>query len=197
MSDFGKEPWASPAVPCRLRYGSLCDHECTGGMKNVQYTPVLPIYTSVGAETCGLSSSSSSKSILSSSPSHSMIGGHSEFSVALILPVSNSINSNEVSFRPTNTLVSSPLTEVNGEMSTSSDMVNGKRWSGVEGECRTYIAPDCGSMMYVSCCSSASKCPGGCDVRTRGAKVDGAETLVVVKKDDIDHSSYPDVRLIA
>jgi len=43
-----------------------------------------------------------------------------KLSVALILLVSNLIRRREVSFRPTNTLVCSPLLDVNGDMSTNS-----------------------------------------------------------------------------
>lgn len=85
----------------------------------------------------GLEPSSSSRSIFGSWYS-SGIKGHSALSVALILPVSSSINMRDVSFLPINTLTSSLLTvDVKGDMSTSWDMENGKRWRGDEGECRT------------------------------------------------------------
>jgi len=83
----------------------------------------------------GLEPSSSSRSIFASWYSSGM-NGHSALSVAFILPVSSSINMSDVSFLPTNTLTSSLLTDVNGDMSTSWDMENGNRWSGEDGEWR-------------------------------------------------------------
>ena len=89
------------------------------------------------------SSSSRSTSWESSSKS-SGINGHSELSVAFILPVSNSINIKEVSFRPTKYLSprSCLFSEVNGDISTNSDIEKGNRCKGLEGVDMTYISPD-------------------------------------------------------
>lgn len=68
--------------------------------------------------------------------------GHSELSVAFIFPVSNSINIKEVSFLPIKTLASCSFSDVKGDISTNSDMENGKRCRGLEGVDMTYISPD-------------------------------------------------------
>lgn len=150
----------------------------------------------------GLLPSSSSRSTSwesSSSSKSSGMNGHSELSVALIFPVSNSINISEVSFLPTKYLVSCSCADVNGDISTNSDMENGNRCKGLEGVGMTYISPDCGSIMYVSCgaSSSVSGICSRCCVRTSGASDEGAETLVVVAKDDMDQREAPDVLLRA
>ena len=93
----------------------------------------------------GLLPSSSSRSTSSeSSSSKSGINGHSELRVALIFPVSNSISIKEVSFLPMKYLspCSCSVSEVNGDISTNSDIENGNRCKGLEGVDMTYISPD-------------------------------------------------------
>lgn len=90
------------------------------------------------------SSSSRSTSSESSSSSKSGINGHSELSVAFIFPVSNSINIKEVSFLPIKYLspCSCSISDVNGDISTNSDIEKGNRCKGLEGVDMTYISPD-------------------------------------------------------
>lgn len=63
-------------------------------------------------------------------------------------------------------------------MSTSCDMENGRRWRGAVGEFEvvTYISPDCGSTIYVSCAKGSSSKSGStsrCLVDTSGPRMDG------------------------
>src|SRR6267142_5763575 len=119
------------------------------------------------------STSNTSCSMASFLTSH----GHSESRTAFTRPVSSSMSRMEVFLRPTKTRLSASPKE-NGDMSTSCDMENGRRWRGAVGEFEvvTYISPDCGSTIYVSCAKGSSSKSGStsrCLGDTSGPRMDG------------------------